>query len=105
MIFMKRSLPAVFSFCSWFKSYYFLLLPRGKYGDWSSCEPGFVRGDPYYSDSLFFYYILKITVQLAFIAKNAGESERLEAIRINMSNILMDSYYDKEHRIFGDGGL
>ena len=82
-----------------------LILPRGNYGDWSSCEPSFKRGDPDYSDTLFFYYLISITKQFAILLRKESDLSKLCRLKDTLKDSLLKLYYDSETKNFGDGSI
>lgn len=79
------------------------LLPKSKYGDWLSLVQGWTRGDPEYTNTLYFYYNV---INLARIAKILGKSkdaDEFEKMVHDMRLAINDKYYDKVTKNFGDG--
>ena len=81
------------------------LLPRSRYGDWSSCEPDFVRGDPFYTNTLYLYYDLLIMHEFSDILDFSSDKARYEALITEMKAKLSELYYNASEHIFGDGSL
>lgn len=82
-----------------------LILPRGRYGDWSSCEPSFNRGEPDYSDTLFFYYLIMITEQFALLIQKDADLIRLHNMKEKLKTTLLNDYYNLKTKNFGDGSI
>ncbi len=81
------------------------LLPRSRYGDWSSCEPDFVRGDPFYTNTLYLYYDLRIMYEFSDILGNIADTEKYKTLLTKMKDRLLSLYYKPAEHIFGDGSL
>lgn len=82
-----------------------LILPRGNYGDWSSCEPDFKRGDPDYSDTLFFYYLIVITEHFALLIQKDEDLIKLHGMKEKLKSSLLDRFYNPKTKNFGDGSI
>lgn len=81
------------------------ILPRSRYGDWSSCEPDFVRGDPEYTNTLYLYYVILMMCEFSQILNKSADKEKYDNLLKQMNQVLIDKYYNKESKIFGDGSV
>ncbi len=79
------------------------ILPQGRYGDWSSSLEGFTRGEPFYDNTMFFYYTLLITKECAQIMNNVDDVKLYDEKLAYMRNRCIDLYYDSDEKSFGDG--
>ena len=81
------------------------ILPRSRYGDWSSCEPDFVRGDPEYTNTLNLYYVILLMCEFSQILNKSVDNEKYNNLLKQMNQVLLDNYYNKESKIFGNGSV
>ena len=81
------------------------ILPRSDYGDWSSCEPDFVRGDPEYTNTLYLYYVILMMCEFSQILNKSTDKEKYDNLLKQMNGVLVERYYNKETKIFGDGSV
>ncbi len=77
------------------------LLPKGRYGDWKSLVPGFVRGDPPYATSLFMLMDVRLQAEFAQILGYAEDVQKYTAVAAQLKKALLTQYYDPEHKRFG----
>jgi len=81
------------------------ILPRSRYGDWSSCEPDFVRGDPEYTNTLNLYYVILMMCEFSQILNKSVDNEKYVNLQKQMKQVLIENFYNKESKIFGDGSV
>ncbi len=79
------------------------ILPRGKYGDWASSKKDFQRGDPYYDNTMFYYYALQIIEKCADILGYAEKRKNYAKKAALMRKRCLELYYNAEEKCFGKG--
>jgi alpha-L-rhamnosidase len=79
------------------------LLAKGRYGDWSSSVEGFVRGEPGYANTMFFCYVIQITLECAEILGMAEDVEKYQQMKREITDICIEKYFNHKTKSFGDG--
>ena len=79
------------------------MLDKGRYGDWKSLIPGFVRGDPYYGNTLYLYMDICILIKFSQILNYKNEEYKYQRIADDMKAVLIKELYDIDKKVFGKG--
>jgi alpha-L-rhamnosidase len=65
--------------------------------------PGWQKGDPEHTNTLFFYYNLLLAAKMAGVLGRGDEKERHETAAAEMRQAILARYYDRERKVFADG--
>ena len=79
------------------------VLKTSSYGDWLSLVDGWKRGDPECSNTIYFYYIVRIAQKIAAVLSLNDDEAYYSYMSKAMKSAILDRFYDKSLKRFGDG--